>query len=594
MNRTCVASRTLIYAEIFKPQLSLLTHLHGPYNCPPCSFRMSDSDDQSMNDAASSADESASGSDGERSRSPEVEALVAGREKRATAGNRMSAAALALQEELGDEDDEVVMLFASEGEDDEFAGSDEDVSDAQLSSSEDDDQGPNAAPDDLEGEKELQRREKAQRMKKRKAKDALTTAEGVRKKARFAPTSARPAAPAPKPSKKKERQSWLPESGAGPSRTSLRAQTQANTEITRTKVKQHDELHAKLVERNRKRQQQREKEKPKEMTQADRLAEAERIERKNAKSLNRWEEMEKKRAEEQAAKLAALHDRTLDGPVVSYWSGVAKWLGPKLVKVGKQDTSVEPAIEGKKRGRKPNGYWEALEASKAAELDGGSCTGTPQDQATTPAPSDTATIPSAATEPTTAVPEPVPKQLTFTEPQGPDNFLHGIHEYASLPPEQAPIAALSPRPGSQPASVHPPMLLPPTGPAVLVQAAPQPPQPPRLPLVEEIATRNLVVLSNFEDLAEKDKESFSFFTNAKKVPKVYTKLTRPAPELCAITSLPARYRDPSTGMLYANSAAYQKLQDIKKHRFTWSSMLGGYVGTTGVAARGVPEGFSGS
>jgi vacuolar protein sorting-associated protein 72 len=70
------------------------------------------------------------------------------------------------------------------------------------------------------------------------------------------------------------------------------------------------------------------------MTQADRLVEAERTERKNSKSLNRWEETEKKRSEEQKARLAALHNRQLEGPVITWWSGLAKWVNGKLAHVG--------------------------------------------------------------------------------------------------------------------------------------------------------------------------------------------------------------------------------------------------------------------
>ena len=62
----------------------------------------------------------------------------------------------------------------------------------------------------------------------------------------------------------------------------------------------------------------REAERRPERTQEDRLAEAARIEKRNAKSLNRWEEAERIREEEQRAKLAALHDRRLEGPVITW------------------------------------------------------------------------------------------------------------------------------------------------------------------------------------------------------------------------------------------------------------------------------------
>ena len=562
---------------------------------------MADEDDEMRDEKPpESGDESGSSSDNDSDSSEEVVPLVAGREKRATAGNRMNT----LLEAAAEEEDEVTLLFAEDEEDEdvEFEGDDDEAgSDAQFdSSSDDDDQGPNAAvDDDLEGEQELQRKEKAERTRKRKANDALTTSAGVRKKARFDPavTAKRLAAP-PKPSKKKERESWSLSDNIGPSRTSLRPQTAANTEVTRVRVKQADALHAKVVERLKKKRQEREKDMPGEMTQAERLAEAEKVEKKNAKSLNRWETMEKKRAEEQAAKLAALHERKLEGPVVSWWSGVAKWLGPKLTRVGSIETTQEPVVEGKKRGRKPKSYYDSLEVGKEGEGENSSI-GTPRDQTSTPAPSEAAVNSGTTTEATAVTPaEPAPApQITFAAPQGPDNFLHGIHEYASLPPEAA--ASTAPPPILQPAPVTPlyssvvaHSLIRPASPSMPSQSVGPPilALPPPPPPIPEDSTRNLVILSKFDELPAKHRNEYAFFNNNRKTPKP----PKQAQELCAITSLPARYRDPATGLAYANSLAYKKLQEIKKHNFTWSSMLGCYVGAAGVAARGVPEGFLGT
>lgn len=61
--------------------------------------------------------------------------------------------------------------------------------------------------------------------------------------------------------------------------------------------------------------------------------------------------------------------------------------------------------------------------------------------------------------------------------------------------------------------------------------------------------------------------------------------------LCVITSLPARYRDPQTGLPYANAYAYREIRRAAEQKYAWSSMLGCYVGPIGFAARGVPERF---
>ncbi len=513
--------------------------------------------------------------------SEQVETLIAGRDRRATAGNRM---ANLIERE---EDDEVTLLFAQEDEEEdvEFEESDEDGSDAQLdSSSDEEDQGPNTKGDeDLEGEKELQRQGKAQKAKKRKAQDAFTTVSGLRKKVKIDPATT-PVTSAPRAKKKSERVSWLPDVNEGPTRASARKQTVENKEVTHARLKDHAVKRAKTLAQMRKAEHEREKHKPKQMTQADRLAEAAKTEKKNSKSLNRWEETERKRAEEQAAKLAALKTRKLEGPVVSWWSGVATWLGTKLVKVGPKETNQEMLAEPKKRGRKPKQNPEAPESVKE---DVQSSTGTPRAQTVTPAPSE----PSVQQQPLaleqvsksihSAIPTQAPPSVSTAAPQGLDNFfLQGIQEYASMPSEggsNVPSTAPSDGPSTPQVYVDASQ----RGPG---QSQPQPQPPPPEPMQ---STRNLVMLANFERINTNDRGEFGIFYNARKAPK----LSKVNPELCPITSLPARYRDPTTGVAYANSYAFQKLKELQAYKHTWSSMLGCYVGAAGVVARGVPEGF---
>ncbi|KAG8705823.1 hypothetical protein FRC08_001425 [Ceratobasidium sp. 394] len=59
--------------------------------------------------------------------------------------------------------------------------------------------------------------------------------------------------------------------------------------------------------------------------------------------------------------------------------------------------------------------------------------------------------------------------------------------------------------------------------------------------------------------------------------------------ICAITGLDAPYRDPRTGIPYANAYAYKTLTRLLQHEFVWSQEKGCYVGDEGRnAARGVP------
>ncbi|KAF7506817.1 hypothetical protein GJ744_011429 [Endocarpon pusillum] len=538
--------------------------------------------DGEMNDAPAveQDNDSQSESDDGSEDSEPVETLIAGRDRRATAGNRM--ASLIERED----DDEVALLFAQEDEEEdvEFEDSDEDRSDAQLdSSSDDEDQGPDTKGDeDLEGEKELQRQAKAQKAKKRKAQDAFTTVSGLRKKVKIVSASTPVTTATPRPKKKSERVSWLPDVNGGPTRASARKQTVENKEVTHARLKDHAVKRAKTLAQMRKAEHEREKHKPKQMTQADRLAEAAKTEKKNSKSLNRWEETERRRADEQAAKLAALKTRKLEGPVVSWWSGIATWLGTKLVKIGSKETNQEMLAEPKKRGRKPKQNPEAPESVKE---DVQSSTGTPRAQTVTPAPSEAPVQqpPQAAEQLSKSIQSAEPSQalpnITFTAPQGFDNFfLQGIQEYASMPSEggpNVPSSAPSDGPSTPQVYVDPSQRRP-------SQSQPQPPPPEPMQ-----STRNLVMLANFERVNPNDRGEFGVFYNTRKGPK----LLKATQELCPITSLPARYRDPTTGVAYANTYAYQKLKELQAYKYTWSSMLGCYVGAAGVVARGVPDGF---
>ncbi|KAF8851762.1 YL1-domain-containing protein [Acephala macrosclerotiorum] len=286
-----------------------------------------------------SEDGSGSGSDSE-SEEEQTEWLATTRERRATAGNRL---ANLLQQE--DPDDELELLFA-EADDD--AGFEDDAadSDVQMDSSDDDeDQGPAAGDDDFEGEKELQRKEKAERAKKRKLEGGMPKI--FKKRVKIDPTISQ--APPPRPKKKSERTSWIPTAEDAPTRASQRGTTKQSKQ----------QLHMQMVDREVKRLKQlanmekaaakKEAAKKPALTQEDRLKEAARVEKANSKSLSRWEQAEQEREEEQRAKLAALHDRTLEGPVITWWSGMAEWVGGKLKKVGKNLTIEEKEKPTRKR-----------------------------------------------------------------------------------------------------------------------------------------------------------------------------------------------------------------------------------------------------
>ena len=154
--------------------------------------------------------------DSESEASEMVETLVAGRVRRSNAGNLMAAQLQVLEQRPesaagGDgDDDDLALLFAEAGEEDqEFESDAEDGSDAQLSSDDDDDQGPDVAGDDaLDGEKEIERQEKTARAKKRKAQVGFAIPPRRKKIATEAPPDTESTF-TPRPKKKSERASWL-------------------------------------------------------------------------------------------------------------------------------------------------------------------------------------------------------------------------------------------------------------------------------------------------------------------------------------------------------------------------------------------------
>ena len=289
------------------------------------------------------ADSSASADD---TNGDQVESLVSGRAKRITAGNRISSL-------RNEGDDELELLFAEEdGEDDvDFGADDSDgASDIPMDSSTDDEEDDaGKEPDEWAGERELQKQTKAERGKKRKAHDVFKRVPGgVRKKLMMNPTSktALPQTPATRPRKKSERVSWVRAPEDGPVRSSTRKQTVQNKQSVHQRIVESERRRVQLIQVMEEAAKRKEASKPKLLTQAERLEEAARTEERNAKSLNRWEATEKKRSDEQKAKLEALQNRHLSGPVITWWSGIARWVNGKLTQVGCRDAKGAPPRDG--------------------------------------------------------------------------------------------------------------------------------------------------------------------------------------------------------------------------------------------------------
>ncbi|KAL8792708.1 MAG: hypothetical protein Q9195_004683 [Heterodermia aff. obscurata] len=554
--------------------------------------------DDSVHSSSSEGEDDSSTTSSDGDSEPSVDLLVTSRTKRAGAGNRIQK--LIEQEE----DNELADYFTKNAED---IDSEEDVdfegdenealSDAQLdSSSDEEDQGPTKVDDDLEGEKQLQKQERAEKQKKRKAEAGFKTAGALRKKKKLDPSligPAQPTTPAPKPKKKSERLSWIPTPDDGPVRASSRKQTMKNKEIIHLRMVEKEKQRVKQMKHMEEAEKKRQAAKAPPMTQAERIAEAARTERKNAKSLNRWEESERKRAEAQKAKLEALHSRQLQGPVITCWSGLTRWVNGKLSEVGIREIREVEADAPPKDGQNSNTHNHS--GLSPSDNHKGSTT-LPITQVQ-PSPS----IDHSA-EPAQPHNSGQPTDVDY-EPKPGSGLLDGIHFYASLPSQtkngvvtesgQAPLstdrdsslqhhAHMEPDPIEHPAAFVEKA----SSPLRLEPVAPKPPQIPPGPIIE-YAGRSLVALRNIDSNALNLPELQSSVL----VKKRANKLQKPVQELCAITGLPARFRDPKTGLPYADSYAYREIQRLRNGGSKWSGLLGCYVGSTTAAARGVPDRF---
>ncbi|GKT88434.1 YL1 nuclear protein [Colletotrichum tofieldiae] len=574
--------------------------------------------------------DSGSGSDSENdtpttSTPTTVEWLATGRSKRSTAGNRMKSM-LANEEP----DSDLELLFAEDDNDEGFTDVDDAGSDVQMDSSSDDEDEQNHG-DDFEGEKELEKqaRDKKLASRKRKAQDAIPAK--FRKKVRIDQATA----PAPRPKKKSERTSWLPSPGDMPIRASLRQTTMLSKEQLHHQMKEREAKRLKQLAVMEKKAKKLEAMKKPPMTQAERLAEAALVEKRNAKSLNRWEEAEKAREEERLAKLAALNNRTLKGPVVTYWSGIGEWENhlKHVGKVAEEEKAPRKKREKKDKGGKAKGKEkDEKESNKEEGLATGAASTLPPSTTTDgqaeakpaeryPQTSITAshgTVRNHAScedggstpcNGTSPHPTTADSPISTTEARGQtqvdgaavdtsssstglvadgSSAYTSTQDFAACPGSSGARASGSGAAlgstdstsrSAETRSTDGSTLPPPPTPAA--PAAPEEPPP------SEVA-RNAFILRNFDEELIRDKTVQTQILFGRRMDR----LAKPAPRpVCVITAHPARYRDPETGLPYFNAYAYREIQRLRRGEYKWSSLLGAWVGSCTYAARGVPERF---
>ncbi|KAI6309571.1 hypothetical protein MCOR34_006750 [Pyricularia oryzae] len=666
----------------------MATDLEVPTEAPPlhASPSVSDSsdDDDDSRGGASAADS-------------QVEWLATGRARRSTAGNRMKsmiaqeAAAAGVGGDEGDSDLE--LLFAEADDDEGFSDNADrdDGSDAQMDSSSDDDDDAKEGDDELEGEKELEKiaKEKRAAAKKRKAQQVIPAK--FRKRVRIESTpstraGSEPAAqssshhlprrqvvpaPPPRPKKKSERTSWLPSAADMPTRASERSTTRMSKEQLHQQMVEREVRRKKQLEQQEKKAKRLEALKKPPMTQADRLREAELVEKRNSKSLNRWEEAEKQREEERERKLAALYNRILEGPVVTFWTGIMELSEGQMKNVGRMVAMEEKAPRRKKQ---PPPAAPAASISTSTEKDPGTAPNTVVPGAATTevdADQQMKNAPPVAAEQSESTEKPI-----ATPALAAPVFHQAVFQPIDLPAENVPVEAtatplpssvlappvsmmtpppigavqgpmqmpgLSINPGVVSNVLAPPnpsqgelSLVPPTLTTTATEAVPKETEtapiqsqptlpPPQLPpkshseapktastqepekdpsppedkdptaaktesesSVNGRVTRSCIVLQNFDEEAIKDKTVQTQILFGRK----FTKLAKPghAPH-CVITNHVAKYRDPKTGLPFANMNAYKEIRRLTEGDYKWSSILGTWAGTGELAAKGVPNRF---
>ena len=550
------------------------------------------------------------------------DSLVAGRSRRQTAGNRLSA--LLGQEEP---DEDLDLLFAENGEEDvEF-----DVEDAEEPSDADDDSSSSSedgnAQDDLEGETQLRKEERTQRIsQKRKAEKAFIKPPKVRKRVKIEAPEKRDAGAATiaRPRKKGPPRTHMQQEAL---RKSARALTIQNKERTQASIQENEARRKKAAATNEATQRKKEAERAKPLTQAERMSEAAETERLNSKSLNAYEETEKERLRKQRARLEALHNRVLEGPVIRWCSAKAEWVNGQLNHFGKRLLVEEVKPTGRGLQSDPTPI-HAGQGQKDLEQK-------TQDHASPGSPKIQLAI-GDSQQPPRSDHEAHDSSNKAEAPQGTSGLLDGIDYYATLSDSAAqanPSNQANPDNPTRDAQKSDPD---PAAPVKLGTEASMPfkdtdhlqqsegqQKPtlepgitPKAPQIEHSA-RNTLTLLNFHPMMDNSLELkrrilFGWRDGAS------GNAVSPAKANCAITGRAGRYLDPQTGLAYSSLEAYKAIRRLVKACATetgpsersadvkgngrekecadgakpvWSSLLGAWIGTENDAASGVPSPF---
>jgi hypothetical protein len=582
-------------------------------------------------------------SSGTPSRSPTPpEALALGREKRATAGNRLRAL---LDAEFQEEE-----IFAEEQDDEEFIrAKSDDEEGAYLSSSSSDSEGEGGDEDEQAGERELEEERKRARdvaaAKKRKA-AATPFIKPVVKRPRV------PTAPSPttgilasKPasttsSVSNRRISFDPNLLAA--RRSSRKLTVQITNETQERIISAAARRATLTAVPK-----RERTPP--LTQEQRLAQAVLTEEENKMSLQRIIQAEEERARKRREKLEALRRRRFDEPVLQFVSRKRALIEevPEVVVMEEEVVVVEVVDEGMKVDGE-----EGLKGDDQAAVGDDVTNGEPvestdgekmivddkledtsssmekankpvdesakESEANSPEPDEDASNEVSHFAKAQSTTSPVSREHTEKmdgdesgKPDGDDNQEPTndveVHDGDATnlssattpkPPKddtdkESPKSQASETPVQEQVNQDAPSEKQEPASPTAIQEHPSPPSPPKSPPPYHeayYASNTLSILQLPNTPIHSVRETFFPLS-----PTTAPLKPKPAAR-CPITGLAVRYRDPLTGVGYYDIHAFAILREVSRpgSRYVWSDEGGWFVGEhgpTGRPAQGVPDGW---
>lgn len=573
------------------------------------------------------------------------EALAFGREKRATAGNKLRAL---LDAEFQEEE-----IFKEDEDDEEFERQKSDEGEDYISDSSE--SGDEDQQDEEEGERELMAEQKseAKRSRERKRKATEAFVKPVPKR-RPPPTTKKDVVPVriAKPasttsSMSNRRISFDPSLLAA--RRSSRALTVQTTNETQERIISAAARRATLPVIPR-----REQTPP--LTQEERLAQAKITEEENKMSLKRIVEAEEERARKRREKLEALRRRRFDEPIIRFISKRGNLI-EEIPDVEEEDEVVVDDVEangaeivkkeadeltlleedkksvGDKDGLRADAENPGVDGEKM-NIDESIAEPEIKNSATQPPTTEEAPQNSKAKSPVaindTAAPlmdEQMDEDHVETSAQSSSTKVDRAIESAVVPDAMALVSPHSP-PETDSTKEEASKTAESTIPAVLVQTseetttenpetseskesqfAPIPsstiipttpphqtPTPPKSPppYHEAHFTSNTITFIPLSTHPTLPSTRETFFPNIPLLPP-----PRPKPSAkCPITGLPARYKDPLSGVGYYDIHAFKILREVGRRggRYVWCSEGGWFVGETGWGgrgAKGVPEGWNG-